>query len=215
MEHVFMNNNFLKAAEELKNIPKSKEIIKHSFKEIIPNKENILDTVIFLLLGTIFAIFMGFSNDTIKIFKEFIGILLNIQLIVFGFIFSIYSIILAFFSDEYIKKIVRIESENKETMLKTLLTYYESVLYMYFINVAITGIIEIALLCIPDDFGLCSNKLLNCFLATFLMSIYNSYSFRVFYELKSTIYNTINIFRTSIAYRLLSFAENCNKDENK
>lgn len=208
-----MNNKYLQAVEEFKNIPKAKELIKYSFNEIMPNKENMFGTIISILLGTIFAFWMGFSNNTIEMFKKFIEVLLNIQLIVFGFIFSIYSILLAFFSDEYIKKIVQVESEGKETLLKRCLTYYESVLYMYFINVAVTGIIMIGILCIPDDFKLCSYNLCNCIVATLLMIIYNSYSFRVFYELKSTIYNTILIFRTSIAYRLLSFAEKDNKNE--
>ena len=210
-----MDNKFLKAIDEFAKVPKSKELIKHSLNEIKPNKENKFSIIISIVFGSIFALCMGFSYNTIEKFDKTLDILLNIQLVIFGFIFSVYSIILAFFSDEYIKKISQVkDNKSKETYLKITLTYYESVLYLYFINISLTGITMLLMICIPNNFQLFSNNIFNNILSTVLMFFYYSFSFRIFYELKSTIYNTIMLFRNSIAYRLLSYIEDNNNNKD-
>lgn len=60
---------------------------------------------------------------------------------------------------------------------------------------------------IDPKFILTNNNLINSILAVILIWLYLSFTFRVIYEIKSTIYNTIVVFRASIAYKLLSFVE--------
>lgn len=59
---------------------------------------------------------------------------------------------------------------------------------------------------LPSDFRLTTNWLFDCLFATALMILYFTFSFRVFYEVKSTIYNTIVLFRASIAYKFIDFS---------
>ena len=125
-----MNTKYLKAIEEFGKVPKSKELIKHSLNEIKSNKENIFGTIMSALLGAFFALWMGFSINTIELFHKALEILLNVQLVIFGFIFSIYSIILAFFSDDYVEKIVQVDDESKKPFLIKILTYYEYYFYI-------------------------------------------------------------------------------------
>ncbi len=203
--------NYNKVIREFNENITSGKLIKNSFLEIMPNRYNKTGTIVSLILGIIFAVKIGFSFRTIDQFNNTLEILLNIQLVIFGFIFSIYSILLAFFSDEFVKKVTSIEdTESNKSFLYKCLTYYESVLYLYFINIAVTGIIMFSLICLPKDFQLFSNYHLNNFLSSFLMSIFYSFSFRVIFELKSTIFNTIRLFRSSISYRILDFMD---KDE--
>lgn len=206
-----MNSKYLKAIKEFGKVPNTKELIKHSLNEIKPNKENKFGTTISVLLGAIFALLIGFSINTLELFNKTLEILLNIQLVIFGFIFSIYSILLAFFSDDYVKKIAQIDDELKKPFLIKILTYYESILFLYFINISFTGTIIILMICVPLNFQLFSNNIFNSIISTILIFFYFSFSFRIFYELKSTIYNTIMLFRSSITYRLLSFIQ---KDNN-
>lgn len=52
-------------------------------------------------------------------------------------------------------------------------------------------------------------------LASIGLLVYFSFTFRVFYEMKSTIYNTIVLFRTSIAYKFIDFRiEDYNRTED-
>ncbi len=210
-----MDTKYLKAIKEFGEVPESNKLIKNSLNEIKPNNVNKLGIIFSVILSFIFALCIGFSNNTIESFDKTLDMLLNVQLVIFGFIFSVYSIILAFFSDDYVKKISQVDDDDsKETFLKKILTYYESVLYLYFINISLTGIIIFFMICIPSDFRLFSNNIFNNIVSTVLMLFYYSFSFRIFYELKSTIYNTIMLFRNSIAYRLLNFVQKDNNDSN-
>lgn len=52
-------------------------------------------------------------------------------------------------------------------------------------------------------------------MAIALLLIYYTFSLRVIYELKSTIYNTVLLFRASLAYKILSFVEENKTSEEK
>ena len=52
-------------------------------------------------------------------------------------------------------------------------------------------------------------------MAIALLLIYYTFSLRVIYELKSAIYNTVLLFRASLAYKILSFVEENKKSEGK
>ncbi len=93
------------------------------------------------------------------------------------------------------------------------LTYYESVLFLYFINIGLSGILILLTDCLPTDVRLTSNLLFDNSLASIMLMLYFVFSFRVFYEVKSTIYNTVVLFRASIAYRFLDFSVEDNDDD--
>ena len=67
----------------------------------------------------------------------------------------------------------------------------------------------------PYDYILTQSDLANSIMAIALLLIYYTFSLRVIYELKSTIYNTVLLFRASLAYKILSFVEENKKSEGK
>lgn len=67
----------------------------------------------------------------------------------------------------------------------------------------------------PYDYILTQSDLANSIMAIALLLIYYTFSLRVIYELKSTIYNTVLLFRASLAYKILSFVEENKKSEEK
>lgn len=158
--------------------------------------------------GDMVLVGIGFSAETVVLLVGALNTLIGVQLGIFGCIFAVYSIILAFLSDSYMKKLAEIPITNKakKSMLTQSTTYYESVLFLYFINIGLTGISLILCNCLPSDFRLTTNWLFDCLFATALMILYFTFSFRVFYEVKSTIYNTIVLFRASIAYKFIDFS---------
>ena len=104
------------------------------------------------------------------------------------------------------------------SMLKKSIMYYESVLFLYFINIAVTGLVILLTECISPNASLTNVLLWDNVLATIAIFIYFVFTFRVFYEIKSTIYNTIVLFRASIAYRFLDFSvedDKKDRDEDK
>ncbi|MEG1564555.1 MAG: hypothetical protein RR365_12645 [Bacteroides sp.] len=104
------------------------------------------------------------------------------------------------------KRLAKIEVKGKGSQLKQSTTYYESVLFLYFINIGITGGANLLMVCLEPNFRLTTNFVFDTWLAVILLLVYFAFSFRVFYELKSTIYNTIVLFRASIEYRFIDFS---------
>lgn len=203
-----MKDNYFSTIEEFKTTLPAKKLMGLAIKELFQNKNNWFGFVLSAFLGTVVAIIIGFSAETVVLLVGALNTLIGVQLGIFGCIFAVYSIILAFLSDSYMKKLAEIPITNKakKSMLTQSTTYYESVLFLYFINIGLTGISLILCNCLPSDFRLTTNWLFDCLFATALIILYFTFSFRVFYEVKSTIYNTIVLFRASIAYKFIDFS---------
>jgi hypothetical protein len=200
-------NDYFSNIEDLIKETPAKEMLITALKELIPSKGNRFAFLVSIFLALVFSVIIATSENTIGLCIKTIGIIMNALLAIFGCIFMVYSILLAFLNDNYIKKLSQIDYLGKSSYLKKSTTYYESVLFLYFINICMTGIILLALNCIDSKFSLTSNDLVNTILALIFLFVYFGFSFRVFYELKSTIFNTITLFRNSIAYKLLSFVQ--------
>lgn len=208
-----VNDSYFKTIKEFREMKPAHKLIADAMKELLPTKGNRFGFLLSLFVAIIFAVIIGFSKETVEILSKTADVLLNVQLAVFGCIFAVYSILLAFLSDGYMKRLGKIEAEGKTSILKQSTTYYESVLFLYFINIGLTGIVTLLTNCLSPTFRLTENIYFDTGLATVLLLTYFFFSFRVFYELKSTIYNTIVLFRASIAYRFIDYAVEEN-DEN-
>lgn len=207
-----MKNEYKQAAIDMIKIPPSNKIIKMALKMIKLKKDDVILGIIALLLGAYISWKTSFSFETVVVTNSIISEFLNVQLALFGIIFTIYSIILAFFNDNMLKILSRIKMDNGEkSKLKEYLSYYEKVLFLYFVNIAITFIIKIFISVINNEF-IIINKTFSDILAFVILFIYYSLSFRVFLEIKSTIYNTISLFRINISYKFIDFLSEDNDE---
>lgn len=213
------DRKYFSRIEEFTDYPTAKFMIISALKEILPRKGGRFAFFISFILGILFSIKIGIDDKTVILTLSAIQTILNVLLAIFACIFAVYSILLAFLSDSYIKKLLKIDYENNTSYLKTSTTYFEGVLFLYFVAIGITGVLLLFLNCIDPMYVLTSNQMLNNSLAATLLTLYFTFVFRVFYEVKSTIYNTIILFRASIAYKILAIAqsekEGCNDDNNK
>ena len=209
-----MKTSYFKSIKDFKETQPAHVLIARAFREIMPAKGNYIGFCLSLVLALFFSLLMGYSSHTVKLFSNTVAILMTIQLAVFACIFTVYSILLGFLNNEYMKKLAEIEIDDATSMLKRSTAYYESVLFLYFINIGITGIANILVNCLAPHFSLTGNSTIDTGLAIVLLLIYFAFSFRVFYELKSTIYNTIVLFRASIAYRFMAFSKEENLENN-
>ena len=213
-----MKDDFFKTVEEFKETQPDRKLIACALKELRPTKNDWFASFISVVFIILFSIWIGFSIDTVSTLSAICDKVINVQLAVFGCIFAVYSILLAFLSDGYMKRLSRIQVAGKMSMLKKSIMYYESVLFLYFINIAVTGLVILLTECISPNASLTNVLLWDNVLATIAIFIYFVFTFRVFYEIKSTIYNTIVLFRASIAYRFLDFSvedDKKDRDEDK
>lgn len=86
-------------------------------------------------------------------------------------------------------------------------------MFLYFVNIGITGIVLIACKVMAADFRLTDDLCFDTAFACVLLILYFWFSCRVFYEVKSTIYNTILLFRSSISYKFIDFAIEDSKEK--
>lgn len=210
-----MDDDFFSTIDEYRETKPSHILIIKAFKEIKPSPQNWCSYVIFFLLSAYTAASISFAKETVELVSVIAHHLIEIQLAIFGCIFAVYSILLAFLSDGYMKRLARIKEKDKTSMLKNSITYYESVLFLYFISIISSGALIVLTDFLPFDASLTSNLMLDNVLSAIGLLVYLLYCFRVIYEVKSTIYNTIVLFRASIAYRFIDFLEEESNSESK
>lgn len=190
-------------------------LILTSMQALLPDKKNWLGFVLCIGIGAILAYIIGCAEDTVSLTEQTCDIILGVQLSIFACIFAVYSILLAFLSDNYIKKLLKINYGNGSSYLRTSTTYFESALFVYFVAIILSLVLKLFLACIPDNYVLTKSNSVNTIMAISLLFIYYTFSLRVVYELKSMIYNTIILFRASLAYKILSFVEEDRKNKEK
>ena len=186
--------------------PVWKQIWDSICKELLPNRKNWFGAVFSIVLALALSIILATSEKTVSLSQNICGILMDVQLSIFGCIFAVYSILLAFLSDSYVKRLLRIDYHEKSSYLEASTRYYESALLIYLVAILLSLTCKLLLECIPEDYALTNNHLLNEFMAFTLLLVYFLFSIRTIYELRSIITNTLLLFRTSIQYKILDFS---------
>lgn len=210
-----MSEKYFTAIKEFNKTESAKALICNSLKELVPIKGNRVGFFLSLILALFFAFLIGLAENTVDLLSKATDVLIGMQLAIFGCIFAVYSILLAFLNNEYMKRLANVKTKDGVSQLKQSVTYYESVLFLFFINIGITCTITLLVKCLNPNFRLTQNIYFDTSSAVILIFIYFTFSFRVFYELKSTIYNTIVLFRASIAYKFIDFnIEDKDKENN-
>lgn len=212
-----MKTEKLETAKEFAEDVTSRELIISALTELSPKNSKVASGILAIISLTI-SWYMSYYDNTVEMMFKSTSIILTIQLAVFGCVFTIYSIILAFFNTSIIEKLSCVRDQNK-SFLKKYTGYYESILFLSFFTLSITGVLAIVTSIMPREYSLTNNLKYDELLAFVFSTLYFYFSFRVFYELKSTIFNTVTLFRASIADRLISAvreeARSHNNDDDK
>lgn len=192
------------AINEFKHSPSACIMLKQAFKELVPQRngqgkwDGIWILVIDIILSIFFAIRISFFMDTLSVFAEIIDKMIDIEIAIFGCVFTVYTILLAFFSDDFMKRLAEIKVNQKESYLQGAINYFGSVLFLWFLNISITAFGYFFTKSFDKSWCLVDDITINNIMSTGLLFLFFSFSFRVFFELKSTIYSLIILFRSRI-----------------
>lgn len=192
-----------------------KRIGRGIWQEVKLEKGNLFGVIASVLLGIAAAVYAASAEGTVSLTEKICDIFLTVQLSVFGCILTVYSIMLALVSDNYVKKMVRIRADSQTSYLRRSIDYYENAMYLYFLAIATSLVLKVLLICLPDTFRLTKYLLVDEMLAGILLTAYFTFSFRTFYEVKSIIGNTALLFRASIAFRIIGFRDENEKVEDE
>lgn len=196
---------------EFKHSPSACTMMKHAFKELVPQRnsqgkwDGIWALVIDIILAAFFAIRISFFMDTFSVFTEIIDKMIDIEVAIFGCVFTVYTILLAFFSDDFMRRLAEIKVNQNESYLQEAVDYFGAVLFLWFLNISVTVFGYFFVKSFDKNWYLVNDIIINNIISTCILFLFFSFSFRVFLELKSTIYSLIILFRSSIAYRFLEY----------
>lgn len=166
------------------------EMIKKSFSIISINQNPKSAIIIPLIISASLSVFIGFSENTVAIFSNIISSILGLIIAIFIGLFTVYSIFFAFLSDNYLKRLSEMDfsKTDKCSYLKGASSYFESILFIYFILVFIVLITNIGVQIIPYELLIFKNRFFSEVFATILLTVYFTFVLRCIYELKSMIY---------------------------
>ncbi len=208
-----MNNisSYKQIVKRLSEIPKSYRMIIDSFS--ILNINGSMKSWLGALVVTI-LILLGIDLNDIKVQLNIVSKILDLELAIFSVLFTIYSIVLIFLSDDFIDVMVNITKTNpdkEESFFEGYLYYLGHVLFIYFIGLIFTILLFFSLTVLDR---MKTEISLIC-LMYFVYFVYFIFSSRIIWELQSVIYNVISIFRMSLSVRL-NLLHECkrNKQQN-
>lgn len=207
-----MNKKYLSVIKELTGISNSNYLIIDSFKSIKITKNNIISSSIVLLISVFLAIFASISEDTVSFSEKAGELFLNVQLAILGSVLAVYSILLAFFSEQFVKRLAALKEKNStESVLLQYIKYFENVLCLSFVGICLSVVLKLVCDIMSDDYRMFSNNNINVLISTILLTLFISFQLRVIYEIKSLIFNTISLFRLSFAYTFTALSK---EDDN-
>lgn len=208
-----MNNisSYEQIIKRLSKIPKSDKMIINSFSilNINGSRKSWLGALILTIL-----IIIGIDLNDSAMQLNIVSKILDLELAIFSVLFTIYSIVLIFLSDDFIDVMVSItntNSDKEESFFEGYLYYLGHILFIYFVGLIFTILLFFSLTILdkmmPKDSLIC--------LIYLMYFIYFLFSSRIIWELQSVIYNVISIFRMSLSVRLnLLHESKCNKQQN-
>lgn len=195
--------------------PVWKQIWAAIITEFTPDKKNWFGAAFSFVLALILTIIIARSEETVSLAGKICGILLDVEIALFGCVFAVYSILLAFLSDEYVRKLLEIDYYRQTNYLRKSTKYYEAALFIYFVAIGISLVYKLTIECMPQNFALINSELANEIVAGVLLFPYFTYSLRTIYELKSIVGNTLLLFRASIQYKIIAFVKEDKEEKRK
>ena len=152
--------------------PVWKQIWAAIITEFTPDKKNWFGAAFSFVLALILTIIIARSEETVSLAGKICGILLDVEIALFGCVFAVYSILLAFLSDEYVKKLLEIDYYRQTNYLRKSTKYYEAALFIYFVAIGISLVYKLTIECMPQNFALINSELANEIVAGVLLFPY-------------------------------------------
>lgn len=204
----------LSTVKELVDFPSSRKLVLNALKEVMPDRIVDISFLASAVIGISLGCKIGFSNQTADIMTDISTGILSVTLALFGILFTVYSLLLAFLNDSYIEKLSAVNYDGRgKSYLKQALVYFESILFLYWIGLGMSGGLVLCLKWLRVDDAVWASLRAD-WLPPIILSVYFTFIIRLIFELKSTIYNTIVLFRSRIAYQLIEITKTKEEEQN-
>lgn len=176
----------------------STDMIVDSFSEIKVNRRCLGTCAIVSIVSLALSFLVLFAQNPIHDFAAFNSVIMNAQLVMTGIILAVYSIIFSIFSNQ---ATLDLSKSDDIQLVARRLKYYQSALFLFFI----ASIFSISVGCIAEGSVLTElpihSRLSDLIFVVVLF--YFWFQFRVLFELKSVIFNTVELVKYCIVMQLI------------
>jgi len=198
-----------------------KQIILKSFKEIFSFDCNKTLKIFIILISLVLSIISGIGDYTKIIIEDYLDILMNINAVMFGLLFTGYSIFQALLSKKFVIILLSVKEKdidiNDKSMLLRNNEYFINVMIIQFFCVLLDVIIMLLMKCINAiNFNIIFDNyiIIKDVIASFVIFSIIFINLFSLIEVKSFIINIFRIFNLSAYYQAVEYLDEIKETNN-
>lgn len=182
------------------------EILLNSITELKLSKKSVWQYVISLVFGGILAYAVGFSDRTIEISVEILGILFNTSVAICGMILGAYAVFQALLQNELILILLK----SKNNILKESNNTFLNIVVLNVGNIIISFFAKCVLQVMDKQFLLLEDITWNNIISAFLLFFYFSFNFLLLFEI---MIFSLNLYRMFCAHNAVKALDAIEEDD--
>lgn len=204
-----MNNLNIDNIEQLLKSEPSEQLLLKAIKGLRVEKKYKKSRWILIIVCCVLGSIVGIHTDTVIVFRQVIDDALNVMLALLGVIFTGYALLQAFMNKHMLLQLlkdVKTYEGGEKSRLQDINEHFVYLMLLYITAITFTLIIKVIMFCIPDNFLLFSNLIVNNISAIALIVIYFVFIGIILWRtfgFISTIFQLFNIYAVTRLLEML------------
>ena len=182
-----------------------------SLKMLIPQKNNLLHVIIFVIIELKFARMLAKRIDTIGLMENVLQVLFGCMLALLGIVFTGYVFFQALINDKLLVTLV----EAGDNKLYESDIYFVNVMNLHMGCVFLDLLLVVGMIVLPENWTLFAENILNECLATAGIVFLLYVNIETIWEMKSFIFNIFQIFNLHAFSRVCKIIKDGKDSENE
>lgn len=204
-----VNLNIDNIEQLLKSEP-SEQLLLKAIKGLRVEKKYKKSRWILIIVCCVLGSIVGIHTDTVIVFRQVIDDALNVMLALLGVIFTGYALLQAFMNKHMLLQLlkdVKTYEGGEKSRLQDINEHFVYLMLLYITAITFTLIIKVIMFCIPDNFLLFSNLIVNNISAIALIVIYFVFIGIILWRTFSFISTIFQLFNIYAVTRLLEMLD--------
>lgn len=205
-----MNNLNIDNIEQLLKSEPSEQLLLKAIKGLRVEKKYKKSRWILIIVCCVLGSIVGIHTDTVIVFRQVIDDALNVMLALLGVIFTGYALLQAFMNKHMLLQLlkdVKTYEGGEKSRLQDINEHFVYLMLLYITAITFTLIIKVIMFCIPDNFLLFSNLIVNNISAIALIVIYFVFIGIILWRTFSFISTIFQLFNIYAVTRLLEMLD--------
>ena len=212
-----MSDIKIEMIEKLFQYTSSKQLINNSIKILCPQKKEIRGYLFAITISGIIAYLFSTARDTEKIFFETVESINDVVIALFGIVFTGYALFQALIGKEMLIRMLSNtvgEGDDEKSKLQESNENFAETMGLQFICILLNIILIAIGKCIPAEWNLVQNRMINVWLSAIGIFFYFYLIFISILEIKGFIYNIFQLFNLHAGSRIIETLKEDKKSDD-